>query len=114
MDALFHPLPTTPLPANTPVPIYVPEGTGGLVCPAQCTERLRHFVSRAALDIEGLGEKTIAEFFALGWLESPADIFRLTEAQLVYAANDAWGAARVYHALVTTAPEARAASMLGA
>ena len=64
--------------------------TGGLICPAQRTERLKHFVSRAALDIEGLGEKTIDQFFALGWLESPADIFRLHRRREAILALEGW------------------------
>ncbi|MEO1920589.1 MAG: NAD-dependent DNA ligase LigA [Sphingomonadaceae bacterium] len=64
--------------------------TGGLICPAQRTERLKHFVSRAALDIDGLGEKTIDQFFAKGWLESPADIFRLKDRREDILALDGW------------------------
>ncbi len=63
---------------------------GGLICPAQRTERLKHFVSRKALDIEGLGEKTIDQFFALGWLESPADIFRLKDRRGEILALEGW------------------------
>ena len=79
--------------------------TGGLICPAQRTERLRHFVSRAALDIEGLGEKTIAEFFALGWLESPADIFRLKARRTDILGREGWKEKSVENLL--TAIEAR-------
>lgn len=64
--------------------------TGGLICPAQRTQRLEHFVSRKALDIEGLGEKTIAQFFALGWLESPADIYRLRRRRAEILALEGW------------------------
>ena len=64
--------------------------TGGLVCPAQRTERLKHFVSRAALDIAGLGERTIEQFFALGWLESPADIFRLRRRRAEILTLEGW------------------------
>jgi DNA ligase (NAD+) len=64
--------------------------TGGLICPAQRFERLRHFVSRGALDIEGLGEKSIAEFIELGWLHSPADIFRLHKFRDQLIGREGW------------------------
>lgn len=64
--------------------------TGGLICGAQRFERLRHFVSRGALDIEGLGEKSVAEFIELGWLGAPADIFRLHRHRTELLGREGW------------------------
>jgi DNA ligase (NAD+) len=74
--------------------------TGGLICPAQRFERLRHFVSRGALDIEGLGEKSIAEFIELGWLNSPADIFRLRSHRDELLGREGWKERSVDNLLV--------------
>ncbi len=63
--------------------------TGGLICPAQAVERLKHFVSRDAFDIEGMGEKHVQAFWEDKLVRKPGDIFRLTPDQI--AKREGWG-----------------------
>ncbi|MBR0652858.1 NAD-dependent DNA ligase LigA [Roseomonas terrae] len=66
--------------------------TGGLVCAAQTVERLKHFVSRRAMDIEGLGEENIQKLYDEELVRSPADIFRLGEHAERMRQWEGWGA----------------------
>ena len=65
--------------------------TGGLVCPAQASERLKHFVSRDAFDLEGLGGKHMEAFRKDGLVATPADIFRLEQKGDAIAGREGWG-----------------------
>jgi DNA ligase (NAD+) len=69
--------------------------TGGLICPAQTAERLRHFVARRAMDIEGLGEENIQFLFDAGLIKSPADIFRLHQKRETLAGFEGWGERKI-------------------
>ena len=71
--------------------------SGEFACPFQKIEHLRHFVSRHAFDIEGLGEKQIAFFFEQGWVQEPADIFTLEarNAEIKLEEHEGFGAVSV-------------------
>lgn len=75
--------------------------TGGLNCPAQAVERLIHFVARRAMDIEGLGQKQIEEFYELGWVKEPADIFRLAEHRAELTTREGYGEKSVTNLLAS-------------
>lgn len=65
-------------------------------CPAQVIEKLKHFVSRGAFDIDGLGEKQIEQFFHYKWINEPSEIFELEENYLQdLLEKDGWGARSV-------------------
>ncbi len=88
-DAVPYAFPThCPCPLQTPLvrettasgaETVVRRCSGEFACPFQRIEHLRHFVSRRAYDIEGLGEKQLTAFFERGWVREPADIFRLAK-----------------------------------
>jgi DNA ligase (NAD+) len=79
--------------------------TGGLICAAQITERLIHFCSRGGFDIEGMGDKTVLEFYESGLLKSAPDVFKLPEHEKEIAEREGWG--KTSAAKLSAAIEAR-------
>ncbi len=75
--------------------------TGGLVCPAQAVERLKHFVSRLAFDIEGMGDKVISQFWNDKIIQTPADIFRIKNHADDIKVKEGWGELSVTNLLVS-------------
>ena len=65
--------------------------TGGMTCPAQAVEGLKHFVSRDAFDIDGLGSTLVQDLFEDEVIKSPADIFKLTAKKEMLMAREGWG-----------------------
>jgi len=84
-------------PCDLRTPVSQEEGgsvrrcSGEFACPYQRVEHLKHFVSRRAMDIDGLGEKQIEEFFELGWVKEPGDIFRLKQHRDALVTRDGYG-----------------------
>ena len=78
-------------PADRPEGEAVRRCTGGFSCEAQQREKLKHFVSRHALDIDGLGTRQLDLFYDLGWIKRPADIFKLADRQLEISSLDRMG-----------------------
>ncbi|MEL6372952.1 MAG: NAD-dependent DNA ligase LigA [Pseudomonadota bacterium] len=70
--------------------------TGGLICPAQAKERLKHFVSRNAVEIDGLGDKQIDLFYDEGLLRQPADIYTLAERDAARPSDERLAARKGY------------------
>ncbi len=84
--------------------------TGGLICPAQIIERLRHFVSRDGFDIAGLGEKQIEAFYRDGLIRTPADIFALSSHLNTLLTREGWGEKSANN-LLTAIEQARAVKL---
>jgi DNA ligase (NAD+) len=83
---------------------------GGLSCPAQVVERINHFVSKKAFNIEGMGPKIVQEFFDLGWIKKVSDIFALEKYVLELMGKEGWGKKSVEN-LFTSINDAKTQSL---